>query len=205
MTRALERLVLVRHGETAGQSSIRYHGSTDVELNDTGRAQMARVAARLAGERFDLVLTSALRRTTAAAAIIAPGVPGRVVPEFNEIDFGDWEGLTREEIARRDPERFAAWQAARGDFVYPNGEAVAAFRARVARAWHAARPALPSRVLVVAHKGVITTLLGELLGIGPAERAAIPVDLASVHVLRAGGGGWVAEVLNDVGHLGGGA
>lgn len=204
MDTALRRLVLVRHGETVGQSSIRYYGITDVALNDTGKAQMARVSAALATERFDAVLTSELQRTVAAARIIAPTVPARAVPGFNEIDFGDWEGLTREEIACRDPARYGEWRAALGEFTYPNGDAVPAFRQRVAAAWHGVVPTLPARVLVVAHKGVIGSILAEMLRLVPAERSALPIDLASIHVLRtADQRCWVADVVNDVRHLDG--
>src|SRR5690349_823755 len=96
--RATRRLVLVRHGETVGQSSIRYYGSTDIALNDAGLDQMRWVRALLARERFDAVYTSKLQRTVQAARIIAPDLPARAVEGFNEICFGAWEGLTREEI-----------------------------------------------------------------------------------------------------------
>jgi len=204
MNTALRRLVLVRHGETVGQSSIRYHGITDVALNDTGKAQMARVGAALAGETFDTVLTSRLQRTIVAAGIIAPTTPARALPGFNEIDFGDWEGLTREEIASRDPARYAEWRAALGEFTYPNGDAAPAFRQRVAATWSEVFPTLPPRVLVVAHKGVIGTVLAEMLRLAPAERSTLPIDLASIHVVRAASDhGWVADVVNDVRHLDG--
>lgn len=203
METALRRLVLVRHGETVGESSTRYHGVTDVALNEVGVAQMNRVRGALAEESFDLAITSALQRTIAAAAIVAPAVPARALPGFNEIDFGDWEGLTRDEIARRDPERYAAWQAAGAAFTYPNGDAVAAFRGRVAATWRRIVPQLPARVIVIAHKGVMGTILGELLHLAPAERATLTIDLASIHILgTANGRGWVADVLNDVRHLG---
>ena len=204
MNPVLRRLVLVRHGETVGQSSIRYYGVTDVALSDVGQAQMARVGSALRGETFDAVLTSGLQRTVAAAAIIAPTAPMRALAGFNEIDFGDWEGLTREEIEARDPARFAEWRAALGEFTYPNGDAAPAFRRRVASTWATELPALPARVLVVAHKGVIGTILADLLHLSPQDRSTLPIDLASIHVLRGDGGcGWVAERVNDVRHLDG--
>ena len=65
----IRRLVLVRHGETAGQSSIRYYGATDLALSESGCRQMERVRAALAGEEFDAVYTSELQRTITAARI----------------------------------------------------------------------------------------------------------------------------------------
>jgi broad specificity phosphatase PhoE len=198
---ALRRLVLVRHGETVGQSSIRYYGCTDVGLNDAGRRQMQRVGRALASEVFDAVYTSALRRTVDGARLIAPQHEPRIVADFNEVSFGRWEGLTREEIAARDPERFARWQAALHEFTYPEGDAVLAFRRRVATAWRALYPLAPERLLVVAHKGVIRTILAELLRLDGAEPRAWRIDLASIHELRAGDAGWITERVNDLRHL----
>ena len=127
----LRRLVLMRHGETTGQSSIRFHGSTDVALSDEGRAQMRTAARGLVQECFDLVVASALRRSWQAAAIVAAGAPVRLEHGFNEIDFGRWEGLTKEEIEASDPVPYADWQAKVEDFEFPGGETRADFRARV--------------------------------------------------------------------------
>src|SRR6266436_6083215 len=109
--------------ETAGQSSIRYFGKTDVPLDDVGRRQMERVRVALAGEVFEAVYTSTLQRTVVAAQIIAPGVPAQALAGFDEIDFGRWEGLTREEIEARDPELCREWRSRGGDFAYPEGDA----------------------------------------------------------------------------------
>jgi len=201
----LRRLVLVRHGETVGQSSIRYYGATDVALSAGGVEQMRRVRTALAAERFDAVYTSGLQRTIAAARLIAPDRAPHALAELNEVDFGRWEGLTREEIATRDPELFRQWEAHLSEFVYPDGDAVPAFRARALAAWRRLLPAAPPHVLVVAHKGIIRTILTDVLGLSPQARAAWPVDLASIHVLAARGGAWHAEHANDTRHLDEGA
>ncbi len=114
------RMVLVRHGETEGESSIRFHGSNDVPLSDEGRAQLRETARRLPG-RFDLVAASPLSRAWEGSRILAPGMPVRLLDEFREIDFGDWEGLTREEIAARSPTDYASWQAGEPGFEFPGG------------------------------------------------------------------------------------
>ena len=202
--RAMQRrLVLVRHGETVGQSSIRYYGATDLALSAEGEEQMRRVRVALAGETFEAVYTSALQRTITAARIIAPEVPAQIVPGFNEIDFGRWEGWTREEIAAQDPDLFRRWRAAAHEFTYPGGDAVPAFRARVAATLRAWLPGAPGRTLVIAHKGIIASMVTELLRLSPAERAAWPIDLGSIHVLVAHAGGWQAEQVNRTDHLDG--
>jgi broad specificity phosphatase PhoE len=196
----LRRLTLVRHGETVGQSSIRYFGRTDIPLSDLGVRQMQRVASALAGERFDAAYTSTLCRATAAAEIIAPQLRAIPIDGFNEISFGDWEGLTREEIAQCDPQRFSDWQASPHDFSYPNGDTVSAFRARVAGTFRQLLPALPERTLIVAHRGILSTLLTELLRLSPQQRMGLGIDLASIHVV-CGAPDWRAECLNRTDHL----
>ena len=135
MTDRLKRLVLVRHGETAGQSSIRYYGVTDVPLSDVGRAQVLAAKRRIGGETYRGVWASTLCRSWESARIVAPGGGIRLDSDLREIDFGDWEGLTKEEIAVHDPAGFAEWQEQKLDFTFPGGETRNEFRARVARAF----------------------------------------------------------------------
>ena len=199
----MTRLTLVRHGETEGQSSIRYHGRTDVPLSALGRAQMARARCALADQRFDAVYTSTLSRSIEAAAIIA-GEETSIerVTGFDEIDFGDWEGLTAEEIRARDPARYATWVGIRTDFQYPGGESVSAFRARVARALHdVLAQAPPGHLLFAVHKGIIYSVLMELLQLDESQRRTLTVPLASIHVVARTNGHWHAEVLDRTDHL----
>lgn len=188
MKTRLERLVLLRHGETVGQSSIRYYGATDVALSDVGREQVLRAAARLADERFDVVYSSSLSRAVESAKLVASDRRVHYEIDFREVDFGRWEGLTREEIAVRDPELFPIWQANLARFDYPEGEARADFRARIARGLDRLL-AVPARsALVVAHKGVVRTLLelvaGETLPADEPELGGI------VRVVRGADGYW---------------
>lgn len=197
----LQRLVLVRHGETVGQSSIRYYGATDLALSDLGLRQMRDVARALEPEHFDIVLTSALQRTTTAAKLIAPATRRQAVVGFNEINFGDWEGLTKEEIAARDPAGFARWQADFHSFTYPGGDSVVEFRNRVAKTWRQVAATLPAHVLLIAHRGVILSIMTETLRLSDEERAAWPTALGSIHVLEQRAGRWNATHVNQTEHL----
>jgi broad specificity phosphatase PhoE len=162
------RLILVRHGETAGQSSIRYYGATDVPLSDLGREQAPAARDHIPGETFEAVWASTLYRAWESARIIAPRHSVRLESSFREVYFGRWEGLTREEIAALDPDLFADWEARKPDFVYPDGESPADFRRRIGSGLERLRASGASSVLVVAHKGVVRTLLelvtGQTLG-----------------------------------------
>jgi len=169
----IRRLVLVRHGETDGQSSTRFHGASDVELSPEGVAHMREVAHTLGREGFELVVASPLRRSWRAAAIVGRGAPVQLEPDFREIDFGRWEGLTREEIQATDPVLYEDWQERPADFQFPNGEARAAFRERVARATDRLVAAGAGAALVVVHKGVIRAIVEHLTG-KPCEDPEAP-------------------------------
>ena len=133
MSDRLERLILVRHGETEGQSSIRYSGATDIPLSELGREQVRRARALVASQDFEVVWASSLSRAAESARILVPGQTIRLEADFREVHFGRWEGLTREEIAARDPELFAVWQRDLAGFDYPGGERRSDFRVRIAR------------------------------------------------------------------------
>lgn len=198
------RVTLIRHGETAAQSSIRYYGATDVPLSELGREQMRRAAAALAEERFDAVFSSSLSRSREGAAIVC-GDQRRVAPiaAFDEVHFGRWEGWTRGEIAHRDPENYRLWQASPGTFDYPGGESRSGFQARVRRGLEQILATVPpGHLLMVLHRGVIGIALAELLRLSIEQRVALGIDLGSIHVVSAQNGVWQAELLNRVDHLG---
>lgn len=191
------RLVLVRHGETVGNSSIRYYGRTDVALSKLGRRQMHAtrewLAQHYSAGRLAPVFTSPLVRAAEGARIIAgEDVPLLVINEFAEVDFGRFEGLTAEEIAERFPEDFRRWNANRlaVDFIYPGGEGRGAFTERVGRgtermlamletAWREGRCSGANAALVVAHRGVIRAVIQRMVGLVEPR-----IDLASIQILE---------------------
>jgi broad specificity phosphatase PhoE len=184
----LRRIVLVRHGETDGESSTRFHGANDVGLAPAGREHMRQVARSLRGERFDRIVASPLRRAWQSAWIVGGGAPVVFEPGFREVDFGRWEGLTREEIATRDPVLYQDWQRGAADFAYPGGEARADLRARVLAGLERLLAADTRSVLVVCHKGPIRIVATELVGHAPADDE--PALGGVVELTRAAGGPW---------------
>lgn len=209
MDQSFLRLTLVRHGETEGQSSVRYYGRTDVPLSGPGRAQMERVRAILAPTRFAAVYSSTLSRAREGARIIGNGrgaVDGTSRPMaiagFDEIDFGNWEGLTAEEIQTRHPRSYAEWQSRGSDFAYPGGESSRQFRRRVIRALHEVLAQAPrGEVLFVLHKGVIRCIVADLLGTDELQRRSLAIALGSIHIIAQRGAAWHAEALDQVAHL----
>jgi broad specificity phosphatase PhoE len=184
---SLRRIVMVRHGETEGQSSVRFHGSADVRLNDEGRAQLRESARKMGNEVFDLVAASPLRRAWEGAVIVSRGAPVRLYSEFREVHFGHWEGMTAAEIEESNPALYQDWQSGAANFEYPGGELRDAFRSRVERGVDALLASGATSVLLVSHKGVIRTI-GERLLDAPLSADLELGGLASVS--RGADGRW---------------
>ncbi len=184
----LSRIFLLRHGETVGNSRIRFHGSSDVPLSSLGFAQMRAAAKALPLDRFDFVVASPLQRSWAAAAIVAPGARVRLEGVFREVDFGRWEGLSAEEIEAQDPALYREWQSNKGEFDYPGGERRADFRARVGEGLDRLLQSAAGSALVVTHKGVIRTIAEKLCGEPLAE--GVPALGGMVQLSRGVDGVW---------------
>lgn len=199
-------LILLRHGETVGQSSIRLYGATDIALSPIGEQQVSRAAVALKDHRFARVLSSPLQRARRSAEIVLAALreapPLELVPGFREIDFGAWEGWTYAEAETRDPDGYARWQTEGHAFTYPGGESRSAFLARIAGAAATAIDPARGPTLAVLHKGVIKATLAALLGRPAAELADLPTALASLHRLRHTGERWQLLSAGETAHLG---
>ena len=95
------RLILIRHGETDYSTEKRYCGLTDVCLNKRGIEQAEGLCQKLGEEDVDKVYSSDLRRASEFAKIVFKNKEIEPAPEFREINFGIFEGLTYEEIMAR--------------------------------------------------------------------------------------------------------
>lgn len=156
-------LTLVRHGETNWNRDRRIQGSTDVPLNDTGRAQAKDAAAGLQG---DIIVASDLSRARETAEIIATerGLPmPRLYPDLRERAYGDAEGVEAAEFIRR----WGDWHSAEIDGAEPwpllRARGLRALRAVVRDARRATAPAAAS-VIVVTHGALIRELIRHATG-----------------------------------------
>ena len=159
----VSHIVLVRHGETVGESSTRYHGRNDVVLSRAGRNQAHALKETLSLE-VDRVIASPLARAWQTATVLAPDLDIEIEEAFAEIDFGRWEGLSQEEIAACDPALFQVWQSGVPEFEFPEGEIKEAFRTRIQQGLKRILSLEARSMLVVAHKGVVRGLAEGLTG-----------------------------------------
>ena len=164
-------IVLVRHGETDWNRERRFQGLADTSLNGAGRAQAAELADALRGEGLHVVYTSPLRRASETARIVAErlDLELRELDALREIDVGDWEGLTIEEVRSRVPESVDA-DSRSG---WPGGESHEELSARVLPALIGLQPLHPGqRVLGVTHAGPIRAALAAAMRLSVDESRA---------------------------------
>jgi alpha-ribazole phosphatase len=198
------KVILIRHGDTGRQYRDRFIGATDVPLSPEGRLQSALLAQSLRRAAVVKCLASPALRTreTVRAALDGSALSPEFEPDIREVDFGDWEGKTFEEIRASDPEAVDRWAAYRPDFAFPRGEAIAAFVERVVKTGSriAADPA--ETVAVVTHAGVIRALICHYLALDSRNYLNFEVKPASLTTIAVYNGRGVLTGLNDICHLG---
>lgn len=185
-------LLLVRHGETDWNRDRLWQGHTGPALNDVGRRQAAELAGRIS--HVDAVYSSDSERAHETALILAARLGLRVTTDtrLREIDFGEWEGLTRAQIDERFGTSFANWLS--GASPTPTGgESDKAMAARVFTAVSEIAQRHPAgRVLIVTHGGPIRAVQARLRGIdlATARTAVAKVPNCSLVELVVREGAW---------------
>ena len=162
------RLYLVRHGQVADGHTDRYHGNNDIDLSPKGVRQLEELAAQLAAVPLAGVYASNLTRALTGAAIISRGrnVAPQIIPEFREIHFGAWEGLSFTEIAERYPAELEARFRDLTTFRIPGGESLLDLSSRVLpRLGDLIVQHREEAFIIVAHAGVNRVILSEALGL----------------------------------------
>jgi alpha-ribazole phosphatase len=161
------RLVLVRHGEPEDVARGRCYGKLDIGLSERGREQVRQTARWLEKIPFTAMYTSPRRRARESAAIIATQkrlADVRVEDRICEIDFGEFEGMTYDEVAEDYPEKYLAWMNGPTEVIFPGGESFEQMRERVTCA---AAQILGSHtgqtIVLVTHGGVNRIILAEAL------------------------------------------
>ncbi|TDV37564.1 bifunctional RNase H/acid phosphatase [Actinophytocola oryzae] len=198
------RLLLLRHGQTALSGERRYSGRGDVPMTETGVRQAKAAATRLSTLDFAAVVSSPLGRArqTAEEVASASGHEVETHEGLIETDFGDWERLTFQEAAERDPALHRRWL---GDpaTAPPNGESFNAVHTRVTTA----RDELVERyagqtVVLVSHVTPIKSLLRIGLDAGPSLLFRLHLDLASLSIVEFyPDGNASVRLVNDTSHL----
>ena len=146
---------MIRHGLTAGNLEKRYIGRTDEPLCEEGITQLRTCTF----PPCEVLLASPMQRCIQTAALLFPAQAPRIVPDFRECDFGDFEGRCYTEL-NGDPQ-YQAWIDSGGTAPFPHGESPAAFRQRCCDTFIAAMKtyAAAESICMVVHGGTIMSVL----------------------------------------------
>lgn len=180
--------LLVRHAETPWSVQHRHTGRSDIPLTDAGRAAAAALRGPLAGLAPSVVLCSPLRRARETCELCGYGERAETDDDLAEWDYGDYEGLTTEEILAARPD-WVLWRDG-----CPGGEDAVAVGARADRAL-ARLNGLQAPALLFAHGHLLRVLGARWIGLEPAAGALLMLSPACIGALgsehgRAALAGW---------------
>lgn len=190
----MTELILVRHGETAGNKRKNYIGRTDEPLSAEGAARISELVRQGVYPAADMLLASPMLRCRQTAQLIYPQLVPRLIDDLVECDFGEFENKNYLDLAEN--AAYQAWIDAGGLTAFPGGEGRAEFCARVCRGFVQAMrlilAAKPERAVIVAHGGTAMAVLSSY------------TNGSYYDFMTPNGGGWrltVDEELWQAGHL----
>ncbi|TET39500.1 MAG: histidine phosphatase family protein [Dehalococcoidia bacterium] len=198
------RLILVRHGETQWNRENRVLGHTEIKLNEEGRKQVESVALALREEKVAAIYCSPLKRTRETAEAIARfhQVGVEVDEAFKEMDAGELDGLTYEEMRDRYGDFLREWIRDAASLRMPGGESLAQVQQR---AWQGVEGIIDRNpegvVIVVSHNFAILCIICRALGLDLSQFRRLRLNVASISILNFGGWGIQLELFNDTCHL----
>ena len=196
-------VLLVRHGENDWVKSNRLAGRTPgVHLNEKGRAQSRRLAARLASWPIAAVYSSPMERCHETAVILARphGLPVIHRDALLEADYGDWQGQEIDKLLKTD--LWKVIQAAPSFARFPGGERMIEMQFRVVEALHDIVDAHPNEVvLVCSHADLIKAALSHFAGAHFDMFQRLHIDPASLSIIKFGRHGPRILRINDTGEL----
>ncbi len=176
----------------------------EVALNDTGTKQAGDLGNYLGNEKIDIIYSSPLQRAAATAWAVADrqNLEVNTVENLTDFDYGDWEGISREEVARNYPELYRDWLDTPEQVKMPGGESLAEVRERAGSFTEdAVMRCGEGRVLLVTHRVVIKVVICALLGLDISHFWNIRIDTCGLSRFRAGDGRLVLTRHNDTSFL----
>lgn len=203
-------VLLTRHGRTDRSEPEQYLGQRiDVGLSDAGRDEAARLAARLDGVAMDRIVSSPLARSAETAEIVAAGRPVDLDKRLAELDYGQWEGLTLDEIERRFPGEYDQYEADPASHRVGGGESGRQVARRLAALLEELLDWAESggggkTALLVGHSSTNRILLALCLGVELRDyRRRFEQDWANLTVLHwpDRDSGPLLQLANDMAHI----
>ncbi|RLI49391.1 MAG: histidine phosphatase family protein [Candidatus Thorarchaeota archaeon] len=198
------RVFLIRHGRTAWNKDVRFRGRTDLPLDEVGFAQAEAIAARLKDSPIVAVYSSPLRRAIQTAEPLARALGLEVSKDegFIDINFGEWQGLSPQEVAQLYPGLYRQWLESPHLVRIPGGEGLEDVRSRAMKALkQAIERHQGQQIAIVGHQVVNRVLLCAVLGLSNASFWRIGQDNGCINIFEYDGENFNILLLNDTCHL----
>jgi phosphoserine phosphatase len=201
----MTKVLLIRHGHVEGIKPERFRGRADLELTGRGHREAQAVAGVIATAwRPKAIYTSPLKRCVATAAAIsqACAVPWRVLNELSDIDYGEWQLRSYEEVKATHPALFAAWLTTPHLIKFPKGESLQDLVVRSADALRFLLVHHPDQTVVaVGHDSVNRALLLQLLDQPLSAYWRTEQDPCCINEIDIVDGGVRVRCINETYHL----
>lgn len=198
------RFLLVRHGQTAWNKDIRFRGTTDLSLSEVGLAQAQRVADWLRDEPIQAIYSSPLTRALQTAQPLADALrlPVQIRRGLISVDYGEWQGLTPQEVSERWPDLYRTWQQSPHLVTFPGGESLQIALDRGVEMLDELSEKHPDQtVALFSHEIVTKTLMGHVLGLDNSAHWRIPQDNGCINAFLYSPSHRELIYLNDTCHM----
>jgi len=159
----MKRWYLMRHGQTDYNCRRCFYGSHDVSINEQGQEDARQLELLMQERTVDAIYTGSLTRTQETAQLAFPDRQVQVLGDFDERGFGQWEGLTADEIEAAFPEVWQAWLEAPFEVTPPEAEVFSDFQTRVWAATDRLLDRTDESIALVAHLGVLRLIYQHLV------------------------------------------
>ena len=199
----MTQVILVRHGETEWNVTEVFRGRIDIGLNETGVKQAELLAEHLSEMKIDAVYSSPLRRALTTAEKIANYHKLDVVitPGLMDLDFGEWQGLSHQEVRNKYKELYAQWKSHPDRVRMPAGEGLDEVRKRAMSVVDKVIAEYEGSVVLVSHRVVNKVLICALLGLDNSHFWHIRQDTCGMTIFTCENERFILTRHNDTSYL----
>jgi len=195
-----QRLIyLIRHGAIKAGNNKRFIGQIDLPLSEEGISQAKRLQQELSCVRLNHIFCSNLQRSLHTANIIAEkhSIKPEITTQIREINLGNWEGKTFDEIIRKYPDEFKQRGKDIANFRPPGGESFADCSKRVMAEFERIVQNTTGHILITGHAGINRTIICHIMGIPLEKIFSFSQDYGGLNLIIYGTFGYRIKKLNQ--------